>query len=311
MKQGALFPAMRSQRIFDYLTRSVWAIHPEKLSVIAHIVEAHAFSFDRLDGIREAREAAEERASLRAGVERPKMVGVVPIHGLIFPRGDAITYVLGLTTTESIRGQVQAHLDDDTVGAIVFDIDSPGGLVQGVAETSEMIFNARGEKPMVAQVWDQATSAAYWLASAADEIVSTPSGEVGSIGVWMMHTEYTEKLKKEGIKTTFMRAGEFKADMNPYEPLSKEAQEHEQGQLEAIHSEFINDVARNRGVDADSVRENYGEGRVYRSKEALELGLIDSVNSFEGTVSSVMSGLKSEPVRSARSLMLRRRRQGL
>src|SRR5690606_12609791 len=111
------------------------------------------------------------------------------------------------------------------VGTIVLDVDSPGGGVYGVAEFAEEIYKARGQKRIVAVANSMAASAAYWIATAADELVVTPGGEVGSIGVYMLHEDWSGAYEKAGIKPTVIKFGENKAEGIDVEPLSESAQE--------------------------------------------------------------------------------------
>ena len=323
---------MRDLRIIEFLASVPWAIRPEKLDVLASVALAHIEGRIRLtsvDASAERTERAEARrlafddetgsptcARVRTGddgAEGVGVIGVIPIHGTIFPRGGGLLDSSGVTTTESIRNRLASLVNDDGVDGILFDIDSPGGAVAGIPETADAIFNARGKKPIKAQVWDQCCSAAYWLASQTDEIVTTPSGSVGSIGVLAMHTDFSEALAKAGRKVTILKSSDapHKAEFNPYEPLSKEAREHEQGVLNELHGEFANAIARGRGITTDAVKENFGGGRVFRAVNAVKRGMADSVGTFDETVTRMVTSFQTGRAMLAADCTRRSRRRRL
>jgi signal peptide peptidase SppA len=180
-----------------------------------------------------------------------------------------------------------AAVNDARIGAIVFDVNSPGGSVTGVDELSKMIYDARGSKPIVAVANHLMASAAYWIGTAADELVVTPSGEVGSIGVFAAHQDVSAAMEKEGVKTTLISAGKYKTEGNPFEPLTDEAHASIQARVDDYYSMFTKAVARNRGVNVADVRGGFGEGRVVGAQQAVSLGMADRV----ATLDDVISGL--------------------
>jgi ClpP class serine protease len=145
----------------------------------------------------------------------------------------------------------------------------------------------RGEKPIIALANVQACSGAYWLASAADEVVVTPSGRLGSIGVFILHLDETGWEANEGLKSTYIAAGRYKVEGNSSEPLSEEAEQHIREIVDDYYALFVDGVAAGRGVSADSVKDGFGEGLVVTAQRAVELGMADRVDSFEGVVSKL------------------------
>ncbi len=249
----------------------------------------------------EARPAIEARAALSRTPRRAAAgtLAVIPLHGTVSQRGDFLDALLGggSISTESITWQVRAALADDSISGILLDIDSPGGAVTGVQELAAVIHAARERKPVYAIANCLAASAAYWIGSAATKLYATPSGEVGSIGVFAMHRDYSAAMKKEGIKTTFISAGPYKVEGNAFEPLSAEAKDYMQSRIDDYYGQFVRDVARGRGVSAATVRASYGGGRVMGAAEALKAGLVDGVATYGQVLSRlavwVASGGKS------------------
>ncbi len=180
--------------------------------------------------------------------------------------------------------RLQELVADPNVAQIVLDIDSPGGGVEGITEFANQLFQARKHKPIVAVANSLAASAAYWIASQASEIVVTPSGVVGSIGVIAIHQDLSKALEKQGIKPTLITAGKHKGEGNPFEPLSEEAEANIQKRVDDFFSMFVKDVARGRGVKASEVRSGFGQGGVVGAQEAVDLGMADRIASLDDTL---------------------------
>ncbi|HEX7050180.1 MAG TPA: phage major capsid protein, partial [Longimicrobiales bacterium] len=130
-------------------------------------------------------------------------------------------------------------------------------------------------------------SAAYWIGTAASEFVVTPSGEVGSIGVYGVHLEFSRMLEMDGVTATVIRAGEHKAEGNPFEPLSPDALAHMQAQIETYYDAFVRAVARQRGVSVSRVLRDWGQGRTALAEQAVELGMADRIATLEEVLADV------------------------
>lgn len=287
------------KRSVDAVGSAVWAIRPDALAVILGIIG------ERANGIRPTEEEIRARIGMRAESEPvgddKSPVAVISILGPIVPRADLFSDVSGAVSIEELQARFQAAVADPAVAAIVLDIDSPGGDAKMVPELAAEIIAARGSKPIVAVANSMAASGAYWLASAADEIVVTPSGEVGSIGVYTSHTDISAAQEKAGIKTTLVAAGEYKVERNPFAPLSSEAQGEMQDRVDAIYENFVLAVAEGRGVDVETVKESFGKGRMMLAPNAVKAGLADKIGTLKETVSRLekatakASSERSEP----------------
>ena len=266
-----------------------WALLPAKLAALIAVVERHEA------GVRLTAEEVQARigSSPAAGQASAGNVAILRLFGTIFPRANLMTETSGATSAERWAAQFRQLVADTNVGAIVIDTDSPGGAVQGVDELSAEIYRARGQKPIVAVANHLAASAAYWIATAADELVVTPSGQVGSIGVFAAHEDVSRAADTAGVKTTLISAGKFKVEANPYEPLTEEARAAIQARVDEYYSMFVRAVARNRGVPVEAVRSGFGEGRVVGAREAVKLGMADRV----ATLDEVVAGLQRQAAR--------------
>lgn len=222
-----------------------------------------------------AQSPGERRAVASMSIEQG--VATIPVEGVLMPRSNIFAEFFGAVSCEAIGAQLRAAAQNPDVTAIHLVFDSPGGDVAGVPELADAIFGLRGQKRTVAHVRYAAASGAYWLASQCDEVWSEPSGDVGSIGVFTVHEDWSGMLDQMGVDVTLIRAGKHKAEWAPYGPLSDDAKEHAQGEVNAIYKQFLGAVARGRGVDAATVKDTYGQGRTLRAKDAKAAGMIDRI----------------------------------
>jgi capsid assembly protease len=228
----------------------------------------------------------------RGGRTSGKLLAVIPVTGIISHRMNLVSSISGSggTSIQLLQKQFRECMGREDCKAIVLDVDSPGGSVDGVPEFADEIYDARSKKPVIAVCNSMACSAAYWLASAASEVVCTPSGQCGSIGVYMMHLDESESLKQQGIKITVIKAGKYKAEGNSTEPLSDDARAAAQTSVDAFYSMFVRSVARNRGTSQTAVREGYGQGRSLMAAQAAGQDLVDRVGTFDDILRETLSG---------------------
>lgn len=269
--------------ILNYLERTPLAIDPRKLTAIHEFIEGRVATGGLpVVGFDDEPRAAKPTKSL---AKRQGEVAVIPVRGLISQRDgmdwEASAPVIG---TETIGASIQGAVNDESVKAIVLEIDSPGGSVYGVAELADLIFAARGTKPIVAAVNSLAASAAYWIAASADEIAVTPSGEVGSIGVYTIHWDQSLLLAAKGVTPTIIQAGKFKTEGNPYQPLSVDALAAVQADIDHFYEMFISAVARGRRTSVSKVRLGFGQGRTLVAPEAVAAGMADRVETLAQTL---------------------------
>jgi signal peptide peptidase SppA len=272
--------------MYEHIVKAIfetpWAIEPSKLNAIVEFIRLKSAGMD---------------IDYKAEVSRPRAakqgkVAVIPVHGVIMQRANMMSEYSGGTSTEMLKAQINESVNDQSVKSIVLDIDSPGGSVYGVQEVSDFIYSARQSKHITAVANSLAASAAYWIASSASEFVVTPGGDVGSIGVYTAHQDVSALENSMGVKTTLISAGKKKVEGNPYEPLSDEAKASIQARVDEYYEVFVKAVARNRGVNADAVRNGFGEGAVVSAKTALAGGMVDRIS----TLDDVLIKLGANPV---------------
>jgi signal peptide peptidase SppA len=276
----------KKSRLLQAFVETPWAILPQKFFVLEEVVLRHV-SGEKLD-------ADEVQARIHGATRPPERrinkVAVLPLFGTIFPRANMMTDMSGATSAERFGANFAKLVNDPEVDAIVLDVDSPGGVINGVEELSKQIFDARGTKPIIAVANHMMASAAYWIGTAADELVVSPSGEVGSIGVFAVHEDISGALEKDGVKVSIIKEGKYKAEGNPYEPLSEEARAAIQEKVSEAYGVFVGAVARNRGVSVAIVRNAYGEGRMVSAQKAVDLGMADRVGTLDETINNLLNG---------------------
>lgn len=224
-----------------------------------------------------------EAASLGRVASKRGSVAIVPIRGVIGPdawRGD--------TVAGDVEATAKSLAADDSVKAVIFDFDTPGGYVQGVPEAAAAIAELTKTKSTIAFARGLTASAGYWLASQAKHIYLSDSGSVGSIGVVAMHANYEKALEKHGVGVTFVHAGRHKVEGNPYQPLTEESKAEIQRSVNATYDQFVAAIVAGRKVDRSTASgEQFGEGRMFRGKEAVQRKMADGVQSFDSLISEI------------------------
>ncbi len=209
-------------------------------------------------------------------------VAIIPVRGTLLQRAMGVDALSGLCSYAGIRADFDQALNDRDVRGILFDIDSPGGEAAGVFDLADHIYNARGEKPITAIANEQATSAAYLIASSADQVIATRTAYTGSIGVVTSHLDVSKATDRRGIAVTYIYAGKHKIDGHPFAPLPDNVRANIQGNVNEIYDLFVETVARNRGREPDEVRAT--EAAVFMGGAANEFHLLDDVKTFDQTL---------------------------
>ncbi|HXI43115.1 MAG TPA: S49 family peptidase [Bryobacteraceae bacterium] len=275
---------MKYGHVYTEVFRKPWAILPEKFNTIAEIVTLRAMGEKMTEEeIRERLNAAShpEAAAASRNGKNYGTVALIPVYGVISQRMNLMTQISGGTSIEKLTSQLRTALSDTNVSAIVMDVDSPGGGVEGVPELADEILAGRSQKKIIAVANGMAASAAYWLACCATELVVAPSGQVGSIGVFAAHEDMSKALEQEGVKVSLVSAGKFKTEGNPYEPLTDEARAALQAKVDEFYGMFVKSVAKGRKVSQESVRSGYGEGRMLLAGAAVKEGMADRIATLD------------------------------
>jgi signal peptide peptidase SppA len=269
-----------------------WALEPAVFTSVEHILLRWAagtrLGADEIAAaIGDGPDAAAQRRSA-AQAASGRGVAVVPVYGVLAHRAYAVQNTSRpLTSTETLAQTLRAVAQDPEVGTIVMDVDSPGGSVFGVQELGDVLADIRDNsgKHLVAVANNLAASGGYWIASQAHELVVTPSGMVGSIGVIVPHQDASAMRERVGVKTEYITAGKYKAEGYQDGPLTDEHRAHLQSQVDAYYAAFTKAVAKGRGVPIATARgEAFGEGRMRLAADAVSNGMADRVGTLDETI---------------------------
>ncbi len=265
-------------------------LHPDKADLILHVLQGRI-------GIEPLQAVTPETNRFVGSYRRyngsvstmclENGVAILPIVGSLVNRGAWIGASSGLVSYEGIAAQLREAAADPEVRAILLDIDSPGGEATGMFATARLVDAVNKAKPVVAFVNDVAASAAYGIASAARDIIVSPTSMVGSIGVVLTHFDRSGELEDRGVKPTLIHAGAHKIDGHPFGPLSDAVRADLQAEVMKIYDQFVDLVAEGRGgrISADAIRAT--EARTYLGADAIAQGLADRMASLDEVIAEL------------------------
>jgi signal peptide peptidase SppA len=289
------------RRVLSYFYGQPWALERSKFDEIEAILLARAAGERLSDEEIRARIGQGQRPPLalwdieaeaflaadgQGVTERRQVVSVIGVYGVITHRASMFTQTSGLASAEGIQSRVRAAASDPGVTSIVLDVDSPGGSVFGIQELAAEIRAARAQKPVKGIANAMAGSAGYWILAQADESFVTPSGQVGSVGIFVEHEDRSEANAKAGIKITTITYGKNKMLGSPNEPLSDEARAELEKRVSDYGQAFEEDVAKGRTsaarrMTAAKVRSEFGQGLMFGAAEAVERGMVDRIGMMD------------------------------
>lgn len=219
----------------------------------------------------------------RVGVAGKPQVAVVPIQGTMMKGQSSF----GGTSTVMLREEIRQLALDPQVSAILLQIESGGGTVAGTSELAAEVRAARKRKPVHAFVEDLTASAAYWVASQAGAIyANNPLAQVGSIGTIFTVMDSSAAAEKAGVKVHTFTTGPLKGAGMPGTPLTEEQAAHIQDLVDNSQLAFDAAVKQGRSL-SDARLAKVRTGGVFPASKALELGLIDGIQSLDATVASL------------------------
>lgn len=219
-------------------------------------------------------------------------VGIITITGSLVNRGAWVGASSGLTSYEGIQFQLKRAAESADVKSILLDLHSPGGEAVGAFETAALVRQVAAQKPVTALVAGMAASAAYAIASGASEIVTTETGVSGSIGVVLLHADYSRKLANEGISPTLIFAGAHKVDGHPFGPLPDGVHADLQAEVDAFYEAFLKTVAAGRGASLTIDMARATEARTMIGQAAVDAGLADRIGTFESVLADLTRGAR-------------------
>lgn len=234
-------------------------------------------------------------------------VAVIPVCGVCQDEVDFYVLYGMAASYQQIEDSFKKAVANSEVKAILFYFDTPGGSAIGCKRLADLIFNARGTKPIRAYVQGMCCSAGFYMAAACDRIESTPDALVASVGTIYPHLEMSGFLKETGYGATVFTNADSpkKGHGNFYEPLSDEARKTLQEYVNSYGRPFVEDVARYRKTSPDQVVAKYGQGDVIRADVAVTVGVIDAiVVGFQESLDSITNAAGKGPSASTSNQVL-------
>jgi len=268
-------------RVTEWIMDQRWAILPATLEAIIKIAGDPEKVPEAIAAKLGGKLENTDRTSFRDGI------AVIDVLGPIFPRANLLTMMSGASSIETLSTDFNSALENPDVKGILFNIDSPGGAITGVSELANMIYEARGTKPIKSYIYGMGASAAYWLGSAADEVIMGDTAEAGSIGVVATYTDRKEQNEKAGVKKI-----EIVSSISPHkrpDMATEEGRGKIQRIVDSIADVFVTSVALQRGTRYDTVLEDFGKGDMYVGALSVGQGLADRLGSFESLIKEMSS----------------------
>jgi len=294
---------MKYPTLFSKLINAPWAIASQKLDTLLEITHNGGVELE----LSKVQESGLTGARLGRDEEIQGGVGVLNITGTLVNRTSGFDSYSGLKSYMQLSNDFQSMLDNELVKHIVMDIDSGGGMVNGLFDFVDQIYNARGVKPITAIVNDNAFSAAYAIASAASKIYISRTGGAGSIGVIAKLYSFSRKHDDDKVDIETITAGARKADLDPDTPISDEARAKVQAQVDSINDMFLATVERNMGISREALASF--EADFFTGSDALAQGLAHEIMSprdaFFSVVEESQSKTQSSLQRRAKSIAMR------
>ena len=211
-------------------------------------------------------------------------VAVITCHGGFTKRSSWWSYRF---TGDRVHFAITHAIQNPSITSIVLDIDSPGGTVSGTKELADFIFAARSDKRIIAIANDMACSSALWIGSSASEFVTTDSAFVGSLGVLWARMDWTKMNDKIGIKVHLFGSGEAKTWGWPDTEMSDSEKADKLATIETLANQFIEGMARNRGVTPAEARSQWASARTWIGQDAVSVGLCDRVSTLDKVVAEL------------------------
>lgn len=282
--------------VLEAIRSQPWAITTEALETIVAIANRDTAAVQaRLEAVLAQRGEPLDNAH---NVELRDSVALLPVRGPLVRYASFFSDISGATAYERVATDFVAARDNPAVNAIVLLVDSPGGTVNGLHETAELIHESRGSKPIVAIASDLMASAAYVLASAADRIVTSPAGVLGSIGGVL---EVTVREERPGVRTHHIVSSQ--SPKKRLDPASPEGQAQMQAFVDAQTAVIIDAIAKYRGITAERVVAEYGQGDVFVGNGAVTVGLADRVATTEAVIAELSAAAPKRNWRVTRSTL--------
>ena len=241
-----------------------------------------------LDVLEDMWAAGPGQSQPRAALSPPQTGASIRVIGLNGPIMSGLptwlAEAVGAADPVVFAAQVRAAAADPEVTGIVLMVDSPGGSVTAVDDAATAVREAQARKPVIAYAPDMACSAAYWAISGAQQIITSSTGMIGSVGSYLRWSDQSAAAAQEGVTVHVYRSSPGKAPGQPGEAHSPQVDEAMSSMVDAVQAVFSAAVAAGRGVPLATVQEQYATGRVWVGEHAVAAGIADRIGTFADAV---------------------------
>jgi len=279
--------------VLQEIDGSVWALTPQSLQELQSGINSIQYQ-DLIQYSGEVQDATANRGVLQDKdsdkkyeddmYEMQGTTAVVPVYGRMYPRANLMTQLSGAVSTTKLGYAIDEIEARDDAERMLMVFDSPGGSVQGLTNTAQKIRNM--STPSVSFAQGLMASAAYFIGSAADEVIASPDSLVGSIGSVVMLKSYHDKLKDEGIDVRIVRSSDKKAKPHPAEPIDEESVKETQRIVDAAYEQFVSQLSINLNIPEQEVQTTMADGKVISGKDADSTNFADSVKTLDEVMGS-------------------------
>lgn len=235
--------------LIQHFMDAVWLIKPEKLKTMTEVILKKASD---INGSLNLLQFEKKESSENSIIQREGKTAILNIEGVLVSKASWLDAMCGFTSTLDMNNQFNKLVEDDKVERIVLYFDSPGGETTGIFEFANDIFQARSKKEIVAFTDVDMCSAAYWLGTAAEQLIATPSSVIGSIGCYM--SVLKEKAEQSTYDVHIIQAGENKLFGSQETVISDEEIAYFQERIDNNYEQFTNAVAQYRNVTQAEVK---------------------------------------------------------
>jgi signal peptide peptidase SppA len=266
-----------------------WAIEPR----------AFTAAVDRFQGVNLHMHLDSDAAKQAIASQRDRGAAVevtndgIAVVSAVGPLMKSVSSMSGGTSTVYLRRQVRAARQDASIVGALLKIDSPGGTWRGLADLANEVAALAAEKPTFSYIEDQATSAAFGLASQANKrFANNPSALAGSLGTYTTIVDESGRAEKMGVRVIVVKAGEHKGSLSAGTKVTDAQLAEVQRLVNAMNDEFLSLIARGQGKPLATIRE-LADGRVILAGDAVKLGLVDGIQSLDQTYSQLVAATKA------------------
>lgn len=267
--------------LMEYVSNQTWALEYNTLQQFKNIIERHIsgvkLSSEEIVAVtKQDQKKDEQKYQITADGK-----AIIPVTGVIAKYSRMVNGVSSPkgTSLDTLNYQLADAVDNNSVNTIFLLIESPGGSISGLADFANKVYEAGQTKPVVAYADDLAASAAYWIGSQADSFYASQTADIGSIGVYTLMLDTSERAKQLGLKFVIVRSGPNKGIGADGIEITNDNIQTIQDVVDGKYKLFFDAIVRGRGMkglDAEALGP-LADGRLFDVKAALENKLIDDI----------------------------------